>query len=75
MQENEQIVREYRERGLLVEVDTSKRTEESWEKLYDRLEKDVKWMDIIGERAQDREGNSLQTGLDRSSRGSGSRCG
>lgn len=43
MQENEDIVREYRERGLLVEVDTGKRTEESWEKLYDGLEKDIKW--------------------------------
>lgn len=51
MQENEEIVREYRERGLLVEVDTGKGTEESWEKLYNILEKDVKWKDIIGERA------------------------
>jgi UMP-CMP kinase len=50
-QENEDIVREYRERGLLVEVDTGKRTEESWEKLYNRLEKDVKWTDVIGKRA------------------------
>jgi adenylate kinase family enzyme len=48
MQENEDIVREYRERGLLVEVDTGKGTEESWEKLYNRLEKDVKLMDVIG---------------------------
>jgi hypothetical protein len=36
------IVREYRARGLLVEVDTGKGTEESWEKLYNRLEKDIK---------------------------------
>jgi len=36
VQENEEIVREYRERGLLVEVDTHKGTEESWEKLYNR---------------------------------------
>jgi UMP-CMP kinase len=62
VQENEEIVPEYRERGLFVEVDTGKGTEELWEKLYDRLEKDVKWTDIIGERAQDREGNSPQTG-------------
>ena len=62
MQENEEIACEYRERGLLVEVDTGKRTEESWEKLYDRLDKDAKWMDIIGEMAQDWEGNSPQTG-------------
>jgi hypothetical protein len=62
VQENGEIVREYREKGLLVEVDTGKRTEESWEKLYDRLEKDVKWTDIIGEMAQDWEGNSPQTG-------------
>jgi adenylate kinase family enzyme len=48
MQENEDIVREYRERGLVVEVDTGKGTEESWEKLYNRLEKDVKWTDVIG---------------------------
>jgi len=47
VQENKDIVREYQERGLLVEVDTSKRTEESWEKLYNRLEKDIKWMDVI----------------------------
>jgi len=47
VQENEDIVREYRERGLLVEVDTSKGTEESWEKLYNRLEKDIKWMEVI----------------------------
>jgi adenylate kinase family enzyme len=33
LQENEEIVRKYRERGLLVEVDTGKVTEESWEKL------------------------------------------
>jgi hypothetical protein len=31
---NEEIVREYRERGLLVEIETGKGTEESWEKLY-----------------------------------------
>jgi len=45
--ENEDIVREYRKRGLLVEVDTSKRTGESQETLYARLEKDTKWMSII----------------------------
>ena len=75
MQENEEIVREYRERGHLVEVDTGKGTEESWAKVYDRLEKGVKWTDIIGEMAQDREGNSPQTGLDQSSRGSRSQRG
>lgn len=47
VQENEGIVREYRERELLVEVDTSKETEESWEKLYNRLEKDIKWKEVI----------------------------
>jgi len=47
VQENEEIVREYQERGLLVEVDTGKGIEESWEKLYTRLEKDVKWTDVI----------------------------
>jgi adenylate kinase family enzyme len=62
VQENEEIARQYRERGLLVAVDTGKGTEELWEKLYDRLEKDIKWTDIIGERVQDREGNSPQTG-------------
>ena len=46
VKENEDIVREYRERGLLVEIDTGKGTEESWENLYNRLEKDIKWMDI-----------------------------
>jgi hypothetical protein len=46
VQENGEIVREYRERGLLVEVDTGKGTEESWEKLYNRLEKDVKWTNV-----------------------------
>jgi adenylate kinase family enzyme len=51
VQENEEIVREYRERGLLVEVDTGKGTEESWEKLYNILEKDVRWKGVIGERA------------------------
>lgn len=50
VQENEEIVREYRERGLLVEVDTGKGTEVSWEKLYNKLEKDLKWKNIIGER-------------------------
>jgi hypothetical protein len=34
-----------------VEVNTSKGTEESWEKLYNRLEKDVKWTDVIGKGA------------------------
>jgi adenylate kinase family enzyme len=48
VQENEEIVREYRERGLLVEVDTGKGMEESWENLFTRLEKDVKWADAIG---------------------------
>ena len=47
MQENEDLILEYRERGLLVEVDTGKGTEESWEKLYNRLEKDIKWTDVI----------------------------
>jgi hypothetical protein len=46
MQENEDLILEYRERGLLVEVDTGKGTEESWEKLYNRLEKDIKWTDV-----------------------------
>ena len=46
VQENGEIVREYRVRGLLVEVDTGKGTEESWEKLYNRLEKDVKWTNV-----------------------------
>jgi hypothetical protein len=48
MQENEDIIREYRERGLLVEVDTGKGTEESWEKLCNRLAKDIEWTDAIG---------------------------
>ncbi len=30
-----------------MEVDTSKGIEESWEKLYTRLEKDIRWTDII----------------------------
>jgi hypothetical protein len=30
-----------------VEVDTGKGVEESWEKLFTRLEKDVKWTDVI----------------------------
>lgn len=45
--ENEDIVREYQKRGLLVEVDTSKMMEESQKTLYNRLEKDIKWMSII----------------------------
>ena len=45
-QENDGIVREYRERELLVEVDTSTGTRDSWEKLCERLEEDVKWMEI-----------------------------
>jgi adenylate kinase family enzyme len=48
VQENEEIVREYRGRGLLVEIDTGKGMEESWEKLFTRLEKDAKWTDVIG---------------------------
>jgi adenylate kinase family enzyme len=47
VQENEEIVREYQERGILVEVDTGKEIKESWEKLYPRLEKDVRWTDVI----------------------------
>ena len=47
VQENEDIVREYGKRGLLVEVDTGNGTEESWEKLYHRLEKHIKWIDGI----------------------------
>lgn len=47
MQENEDIVRQYRERGLLIEVDTSTVTEESRERLYNRLQKDTKWTDVV----------------------------
>jgi len=48
VQENEEIAREYRERGLLVEVDTGNGMEESWEELFTRLGKDSKWTDVIG---------------------------
>jgi len=47
VRENEDILREYQGRGLLVEVDTGTATEESWEMLYNRLEKDSKWTDVI----------------------------
>lgn len=47
VQENEEIICEYRERGLLVEVDTSTETQESWEKLCTRLEKDIKWIEAV----------------------------
>lgn len=47
MQENEEIVREYRERGLLMEVNINKGMKESWKKLFTRLEKDVKWTGVI----------------------------
>jgi adenylate kinase family enzyme len=50
VQENEEIVREYRVRGLLVEVDTGKGMKESWEKLFTRLEQDVKMTDVIGKK-------------------------
>ncbi|PQE09057.1 hypothetical protein CJF30_00010814 [Rutstroemia sp. NJR-2017a BBW] len=36
-----------RKEGFSIEVDTSKRTEESQETLYHRLEKDIKWMGIV----------------------------
>lgn len=45
--ENEVINREYRERGLLIEFDTSNGTGESQEMLHNRLEKDIKWTGII----------------------------
>ncbi|PQE27959.1 hypothetical protein CJF30_00009157 [Rutstroemia sp. NJR-2017a BBW] len=45
--ENEDIVREYQKIGLLIEADTSKRTEESQGPLYHRLEKDIKWMGVV----------------------------
>lgn len=51
MLENEDIVRQYRERGLLVEVDTSTGTEESCEKLYSRLQRDTKWTDAVYSKA------------------------
>jgi adenylate kinase family enzyme len=57
MQENKEIVREYQERGLLVEVDTGKGIEESWEKLFSRLEKDVKWTDVIGKEGLEPSGS------------------
>jgi hypothetical protein len=73
VQENKEIVREYRERGLLVEVDTGKGMEESWEKLFTRLEKDVKWTDVISKEGLEPGGEEpVERGLDRSSRGSGS---
>lgn len=34
--------------------------EESWKKLYTRLERDVKWTDVIGKKVKNREGNSPQ---------------
>jgi hypothetical protein len=37
-------------RGLLVEVNTGKGIKESWEKLFTRREKDVKWTDVIGKK-------------------------
>lgn len=47
VRENKDIVREYRERGLLVEIDTSKGTEESWAMLNSRLAKESKWIGAI----------------------------
>ena len=47
VEENEDIVREYGERGLLVEIDTGKTMEESWEKLCNILEMEIKRMDVI----------------------------
>ncbi|KAN0098375.1 P-loop containing nucleoside triphosphate hydrolase protein [Hyaloscypha variabilis] len=47
LQDNTDLVREYRERGLLLEVDTSKGASESWERLCYSLEKDIKWMNVI----------------------------
>ncbi len=48
VRENKNIVHEYRARGLLVEVDTSKGMKDSWEKLLTKLEKDIKWTEVIG---------------------------
>jgi hypothetical protein len=42
VQDNKDIVCEYRERRLSVEVDTGKGTEDSWEKFCNGLEKDIK---------------------------------
>jgi adenylate kinase family enzyme len=42
--ENQGIAREYRERELLIELDTSRRTEESLAELCNRLRNDSKWV-------------------------------
>ncbi|RMZ77156.1 hypothetical protein DV737_g4495, partial [Chaetothyriales sp. CBS 132003] len=48
VRENDDLVREYRQQGLLVEIDTGKRTEEeSWEELSSRLEKDSRWVKAV----------------------------
>lgn len=47
LHENQDIVREYRDRELLIEIDTSGGREETYANLRDKLKKDIKWMDIV----------------------------
>ena len=47
VQENDKIVRGYRERGILLEFDTGREIEQSWKNLYNTLEMERRWIDII----------------------------
>jgi hypothetical protein len=45
---NKDISNGYRERGLLLEVDTGGKRDETWKKLFDLLVSDVRWNKVIG---------------------------
>ena len=47
VQENHGIVRHYRERGLLLEVDTGEGQEQALKELCRTLEKDKRWMNTV----------------------------
>jgi len=42
--ENEHIEREYRERGVLVEIDVGQTREETWKLVCETLERDERWI-------------------------------
>ncbi|KAI9896022.1 hypothetical protein N3K66_009091 [Trichothecium roseum] len=46
LRENEAIVHEYRERKLLIELDTSSKTDESYARLCNRLGGDIRWAKV-----------------------------
>jgi len=75
VQENEEIIREYRERGLLVAVDTGKGTEDRGRSSMTDWRRTLSGRILLERGLRIGKGTARRRGLDRSSRGSCSRRG